>query len=477
MPTWCIVRGCSNSSRKPHCKHLSWHSFPTQDESLLSEWLSRVEKKDVNKNWKICSEHFDPKFIEKTLTGRRRLKKGAVPTIFKQQSGKRKGRNDDSHVTKQIKTTSEFVIGQDIVFTPDENQGSSSVLNKDQGINDASIEVEKLQGLRRVIKELKQARIKSQTQGLSTNENVLNVQTDAGTSTTLDRQDEVKSRLETQIVLPLQQTIYFDRVSRLKAENEQLRTALESERIDWKRKEHDLRVEWFRKENELKAQHEIALKENQKLKQSIEAETLRQKNLELQCNRECDRRIKAENNLEESYFVHKNLCKTPKLFYYYTGFSVEEFEIFLSFLGISACDNLSYQDAGQSFTVHEDKGQRLRGRPRAMKSRDQLFLTLCRIKLSFSEQDLAVRFHISQTQVSRICTALINRMQNRFKEGGIWQDGDKNNLCPGKDNVPDTLKAIFPKVKCVIEGMKNHLPKPKKSSLGSSAHLSMVVPI
>lgn len=453
MPTWCIVRGCSNSSRKLNCKHLSWHSFPTQDEVLLSQWLARVDKKEVNKNWKICSEHFEPKYIEKTLTGRRRLKKGAVPTIFKQQLGKRKGRNEGNKATKVSKR--EFVIGEEIVFTADQTE---TVLNETQGVKDAAIEVEKLQGIRRVIKELKQARIKSQTEGslINENENVVVIQVDAATSTTLDGQ-------ETQNPFPM----YFDRVSRLQAENDQLRMNLQAERKTWLQKERNLRAQWLKRENELKEQQENLLRENRMLKVSVEAEISKQKNLELQCTKEREKRVKAEKDLEDSFFVYKNICKTPKLLNYYTGFNEAEFETFLGFLGISSCESLSYEYAGLGFTVEE--GQCPKGRPRGMKPRDQLVLVLCRLKMSFSERDLAVRFNISQTQVSRTCTSLMNRMQTRFKESGLWFE--HLDECPGQERVPDSMKGFFPKVKTLIEGLRVYLQKSKKCSL------SMVVPI
>ena len=45
---------------------------------------------------------------------------------------------------------------------------------------------------------------------------------------------------------------------------------------------------------------------------------------------------------------------------------------------------------------------------------------LCRLRLGLLEQDLALRFQVSQPSVSRIVTTWINLLYVKFKEVPIW---------------------------------------------------------
>uniref|UniRef100_A0A3B3XF27 THAP domain-containing protein 1 n=1 Tax=Poecilia mexicana TaxID=48701 RepID=A0A3B3XF27_9TELE len=76
----CCVPFCSASSK---CN--SFHSFPT-DSDLRKQWLINIRRDPytVTAHTKICSGHFtSDQLIEPTsLTGGRRLVKGAVPTLF-----------------------------------------------------------------------------------------------------------------------------------------------------------------------------------------------------------------------------------------------------------------------------------------------------------------------------------------------------------------------------------------------------------
>uniref|UniRef100_A0A3P9PJI4 THAP-type domain-containing protein n=1 Tax=Poecilia reticulata TaxID=8081 RepID=A0A3P9PJI4_POERE len=76
----CCVPFCSASSK---CN--SFHSFPT-DSDLRKQWLINIRRDPytVTAHTKVCSGHFtSDQLIEPTsLTGGRRLVKGAVPTLF-----------------------------------------------------------------------------------------------------------------------------------------------------------------------------------------------------------------------------------------------------------------------------------------------------------------------------------------------------------------------------------------------------------
>lgn len=68
-----------------YMKEFSFHSFPLNNKVLLKEWLSQIKRENFlpTKHSKLCSEHFEEDcFIYQNFTGRRLLKRNAVPTKF-----------------------------------------------------------------------------------------------------------------------------------------------------------------------------------------------------------------------------------------------------------------------------------------------------------------------------------------------------------------------------------------------------------
>ena len=74
-----------------------------------------------------------------------------------------------------------------------------------------------------------------------------------------------------------------------------------------------------------------------------------------------------------------------------------------NFLG-NAVNHLTYPGSTPSETPPSNKARCQRLLP----LKNEFFLTLCRLRCGLMEVDLAYRFHISQTTVSRICIAWIN---------------------------------------------------------------------
>lgn len=108
----CCDPSCSNDSRTPGCKNLSFHSFP-KDPKLLKVWLTKVGRgRDFDPaNKRLCSAHFEDQCFEPCLRAElvadgllppekrrvaRRLKADAIPTIFwhrsEATSDRRKGK-------------------------------------------------------------------------------------------------------------------------------------------------------------------------------------------------------------------------------------------------------------------------------------------------------------------------------------------------------------------------------------------------
>nr|XP_058945630.1 uncharacterized protein LOC131773704 [Pocillopora verrucosa] len=81
----CCVPKCNNNRSKVQ-SNITFHQFP-KDKDLRRQWIIKI-KRDVGRSFKItnstrvCSDHFKPTDIKKTLTGKSVLVNGAVPSVF-----------------------------------------------------------------------------------------------------------------------------------------------------------------------------------------------------------------------------------------------------------------------------------------------------------------------------------------------------------------------------------------------------------
>ncbi|KAL1270855.1 hypothetical protein QQF64_029871 [Cirrhinus molitorella] len=85
--SYCCVPGCTSYQRKQCDQELSFHRFPT-DQKVCREWIVKIRRDvgpyfQVTDNTRVCSKHFTPDCIVRSLTGLHRLKQGSVPTLFK----------------------------------------------------------------------------------------------------------------------------------------------------------------------------------------------------------------------------------------------------------------------------------------------------------------------------------------------------------------------------------------------------------
>ena len=92
---YCCVPGCKNASthkkKQDHLGNVSFHSFPDPKSVKGKQWIKRIRREPgtnfvINKNTKICSEHFTPDdFVSSDLPVQdkiRRLIPNAIPSVF-----------------------------------------------------------------------------------------------------------------------------------------------------------------------------------------------------------------------------------------------------------------------------------------------------------------------------------------------------------------------------------------------------------
>lgn len=98
MPS-CSAPGCTNRSEKSKERGITFHNLPVKNSKLAKTWLDQLRRDErfmpkKRENVYVCSEHFTEDCFETNFqfefvggtSRKRRLKKGAVPTLFKRKT-------------------------------------------------------------------------------------------------------------------------------------------------------------------------------------------------------------------------------------------------------------------------------------------------------------------------------------------------------------------------------------------------------
>ena len=144
----------------------------------------------------------------------------------------------------------------------------------------------------------------------------------------------------------------------------------------------------------------------------------------------------------------KNLRKDPKVFKFYTSFTEEQFSCLLEFLG-NGMNNLTYLGSSGASNSNGD------GPSRKLTAENKL-LVLTRLRVGMLEQDLPVRFELSQSHVSRIITTWVNAMFHHFKEVEIWPMREQ-----ALANLPEKAREFCPTLRCIIDATEIYIEQPK----------------
>ena len=113
---------------------------------------------------------------------------------------------------------------------------------------------------------------------------------------------------------------------------------------------------------------------------------------------------------ERQLFRLKHISDDDAKVRFCTGFSTLS-----AFLGPSV-NHLKYW----SRTSETDQVKSSSGRKRILSPLEEIFLVLVRLRLGLFEQDLAYRFGVSQSTISRIVITWINLLYLQFKQIPLW---------------------------------------------------------
>jgi hypothetical protein len=98
---------------------------------------------------------------------------------------------------------------------------------------------------------------------------------------------------------------------------------------------------------------------------------------------------------------------------------------------------------------------------------DQFFMFLCRVRQGFNEQDLAIRFNISQASVSRILITWTNYLYFMLGSLPIWQNREQINKY-----MPECFKTTYLKTRVILDCTEIKVQTPSSKVLNSETYSS-----
>ena len=154
--------------------------------------------------------------------------------------------------------------------------------------------------------------------------------------------------------------------------------------------------------------------------------------------------------IKKCLFRLENIANNDRMITFYTGFpSYTALYTCFKFLG-PAVNHLQYNE-GKASGLSSEK----RFRPHVLTPLEEFFLVLTRLRLGLMEQDLAYRFGVSQSTVSRVTISWINFMFLHFKQVSLW---------PSKEMVqsymPKVFREQYPSTRVIIDATEVYVEQP-----------------
>lgn len=164
---------------------------------------------------------------------------------------------------------------------------------------------------------------------------------------------------------------------------------------------------------------------------------------------------KMDSKNDKQFFRIECLQHDDKLVQFYTGFT--SFALFLAFFELvgPAVDNLNYWGSKE--------GVRKRRRLRKIDPKNQLFLVLIKLRLNLRHKDLAFRFGLSVSQVSRYITTWICFLYRELRDIE-WIPS----IAQVFGTQPADFREKFPTTYAIIDGSEVFIETPSDLHLQSS---------
>ncbi|XP_044169671.1 uncharacterized protein LOC122953764 [Acropora millepora] len=159
--------------------------------------------------------------------------------------------------------------------------------------------------------------------------------------------------------------------------------------------------------------------------------------------------MEKSTKLEGRLFCFENISNNDSLITFYTGFpNLKTLMALYEFLRPGANgENIRYSSSARD-DIQEGHGEHSakQGRPRSLKTIDEFFLTLCRLRQGFAEIHLAQLFNVSQSTVGRILISWINFMYLKLGQINIWPSRELVD-----ESMPQDFKDKYPSTRVIID--------------------------
>ena len=152
-----------------------------------------------------------------------------------------------------------------------------------------------------------------------------------------------------------------------------------------------------------------------------------------------------------------NRLKSDQNIAFYTGFpNYDTFTSFLNYLNPGTHgENIRYDreipDDFYDITDGDDESENenrhiKKGRPKKLKTMEEFFMVLCRLRRGFSIRHLSHLFGVAQSTMSRSFTAWNNFMYLKFGQINIWPSQRVV-----RDTIPEIFKEKYPHTRVIID--------------------------
>ena len=188
------------------------------------------------------------------------------------------------------------------------------------------------------------------------------------------------------------------------------------------------------------------------------------KKLEAEVQNLKDRLKESEDNAARQLFRLENVKHTTGLVKFYTGFP--DIDTLMIFYEEVLKEDAEEMRLWKGKECKDDFDGVKCGRPSKLSLLEQFFMTLVRLRLGLPELDLANRFGVSQSSVSRITLTWINLMYHNFKaivKFPSWSVVNKH--------MPEVFKKEYPNTRIIIDATELVIERPS-SLLHQSATFS-----
>lgn len=180
------------------------------------------------------------------------------------------------------------------------------------------------------------------------------------------------------------------------------------------------------------------------------------------------RRLEEENAaLREARFGLERFNKDPNMINFYTGFkNYETLKAVYSALTPTASTMIRWtQVQRQGADLEKVKKTTFSSEVHPISLIDEFFLFLCRVRHGFPEQDLAVRFGVSQASVSRILITWSNYLYAMLGSLPIWPSRSVVN-----ENMPECFRNTYPTTRVILDCTEIKVQTPSSKVLNSQVY-------